>query len=99
MFRWLRRLLGIEVSNGTTQVVADAKEAAKKLRLEKEKVKANAHAEVSAARRRTDTRRRVVNAQADKMSSVFLPRDGKSLEQLALEELEREERERGAATS
>ena len=93
MLRWLRRLLRIEVvSVGATAEVEAAKLAAKSMRLEQEQVKASANAHVAAARRRTDTRRRVVNAQASKMSSVFLPRDGKSIEQLALEELEREER-------
>ena len=74
MLARLRRFLGLEDASAE---VEEAQEAAKELHREQEKVKAKAHAEVAAERRRTDTERRAVNEQTLSMTTVFPSRNGK----------------------
>lgn len=85
MPNWLRRFLGMSLTPALVDVEA-TQLAARVLLAEQEKVKASAHAHVAAERRRTDTRRRAITAEAEKMATVFLPTNGKSIEERAADE-------------
>jgi len=91
------RILGVLRDDDADEKHAAELAAARKAKREAEELEARTQERIRSARRPNDTRVRRISKASDSLSTVLLPMNGKSIAELAAEELERDEREAAAS--